>query len=128
MDLTSFMDNSRPSDYEYLIDPTPENALRLINHRKNTHVLLIYGDMVAQYEGRARSSLEELMPRLVITKPDGTFMVHEGEKREPKLWNPPPSSLYVMIDGGVLILRSVRAAVMPGSGLLAWLGVSLLYG
>jgi len=110
MDLTNFLDNTKPENYEYLIDPTPQEALRLINLRKSTHVLLIYGDMIAQYEGRARSSLEELMPRLVITKPDGTFMVHEGEKREPRLWNPPPSSLYATIDNGILILRSVRAS------------------
>lgn len=110
MDLTSFMDNSRPSDYEYLIDPSPQYALKLINLRKNTHVLIIYGDMVANYEGRAKSELGELMPRLVISKPDGTFMVHEATKREPRLWNPPPSSLYATIDGGVLILRSVRAS------------------
>jgi Predicted nuclease of the RecB family len=129
MDLTSFMDNSRPSDYEYLIDPAPQDALKLVNLRKNTHVLIIYGDMVANYEGRAKSELGELMPRLIISKPDGTFMIHEATKREPRLWNPPPSSLYATIDGGVLVLRSVRAAVMPewvislvGCFSFVWLG------
>ncbi|MGC8542603.1 MAG: endonuclease NucS [Vulcanisaeta sp.] len=109
MDITSFI-NSEVGDFEYLIDPPPMEALRLINLRKTSHVLLIYGDMVASYEGRAKSQLEELMPRLVISKPDGTFMVHESSKREPRLWNPPPSTLYASINLGVLTLRSVRVS------------------
>ena len=110
MDITSFINKEAAPDFEYLIDPSPTEALRLINLRKNTHVILIYGDMTASYEGRAKSQLEDLMPRLVISKPDGTFMVHESSKEKPRLWNPPPSTLYASINLGVLTLRSVRAS------------------
>ncbi len=110
MDITSFINREVTPDLEYLVDPVPTEALRLINLRKNTHVILIYGDMTASYEGRAKSQLEDLMPRLVISKPDGTFMVHESNKEKPRLWNPPPSTLYASINLGVLTLRSVRAS------------------
>lgn len=110
MGLMDFISNEKSmGDLEYMIDPEPIEALKLINHRKTTHVLLIYGEMVASYEGRAKSQLEELMPRLIISKPDGTFMVHESSKREPRIWNPPPSSLYASIEQGILTIRSVRA-------------------
>lgn len=110
MGITSFINGETNPDLEYLVDPTPSEALRLINLRKSTHVLIIYGDMTASYEGRARSILEDLMPRLVISKPDGTFMVHEANKEKPRLWNPSPSTLYASINLGVLTLRSVRAS------------------
>ncbi|WP_054857554.1 endonuclease NucS [Vulcanisaeta sp. JCM 16159] len=110
MSITSFMGKETTPDLEYLVDPMPTEALRLINLRKSTHVMLIYGDMTASYEGRAKSQLEELMPRLVVSKPDGTFMIHEASKERPRLWNPPPSTLYASINLGVLTLRSVRAS------------------
>lgn len=111
MDITNFINKEATPDLEYLVDPSPTEALRLINLRKSTHVILIYGgDMTASYEGRAKSQLEDLMPRLVISKPDGTFMVHESNKEKPRLWNPPPSTLYASINLGVLTLRSVRAS------------------
>ncbi len=109
MGITRFIDNGgQTPDLDALVDPAPMEALKLINLRKSTHVLLIYGDMVASYEGRAKSQLEDLMPRLVISKPDGTFMVHESNKEKPRLWNPPPSTLYVSMNLGILTLRSVR--------------------
>jgi hypothetical protein len=95
-------------DMEVLVNPDPQGASRLINSRKSTHTLVIYGELTASYQGRARSELGELMPRLILCKPDGSFAVHEATKREPSLWNPPPSNLYVNIDGGVLVMRSVR--------------------
>ncbi|BDR91158.1 endonuclease NucS [Vulcanisaeta souniana] len=111
MDITGFINNGEQTpDLDTLVDPAPAEALRLINLRKSTHVLLIYGDMVASYEGRAKSQLEDLMPRLVISKPDGTFMVHESNKEKPRLWNPPPSNLYASVNLGVLTLRSVRVS------------------
>ncbi|ADY00499.1 hypothetical protein VMUT_0285 [Vulcanisaeta moutnovskia 768-28] len=108
MSITNFIGRETTPDLEYLVDPTPAEALRLINLRKSTHVILIYGDMTASYEGRAKSQLEDLMPRLIISKPDGTFMVHESNKERPRLWNPPPSTLYASINLGILTLRSVR--------------------
>ncbi len=111
MDITNFINKEATPDLEYLVDPSPTEALRLINLRKSTHVILIYGgDMTASYEGRAKSQLEDLMPRLVISKPDGTFMVHESNKEKPRLWNPPPSTLYASINLGVLTLGALGLA------------------
>ncbi len=107
MGLSEFLEIKEP-DVECLFDPKPEDAARLIHKRRTSHVIVIYGELIAYYEGRAKSRLDELMPRIVITKPDGTFMIHEAEKREPRLWNPSPSHLYVTVENGVLTLKSVR--------------------
>ncbi len=105
--MLSFM-GGEVRDLEYLVDPSPVDAMRLITLRKSTHVLIIYGEMVAQYEGRAKSSLDELMPRLIIAKPDGAFMIHEAGEYKPRLWNPAPAQLHASVNMGVLVLRSVR--------------------
>ena len=94
-------------DYEIISEPDPEKCASLINARRSRYVIIVYGNLCAYYEGRAKANIE-LMPRLLITKPDGTLLIHESTKREPVIWQPPGSSLYATVQDKVLIIKSIR--------------------
>lgn len=91
----------------YLINPKVEDASQFISKYKSSRVILVYGQVKATYSGRAAAQLD-LMPRLVITKPDGVLMIHEGRREKPIIWNPPGSQLFVSVNDNMLILRSIR--------------------
>ncbi|ABW01088.1 protein of unknown function DUF91 [Caldivirga maquilingensis IC-167] len=91
----------------YLVNPPIEDAARFVSRYKGSGVVLIYGQVEATYSGRAAAQIR-LMPRLVVTKPDGVLMIHEGRREKPIIWNPPGSQLFVSVDDGELILRSIR--------------------
>nr|WP_281034155.1 endonuclease NucS domain-containing protein [Methanocaldococcus fervens] len=59
------------------------------------------------YDGRAKSQLEE-GDRVIIIKPDGTFLIHKDKKREPVNWQPPGSKIFLSIEGDNFILKSIR--------------------
>jgi len=44
----------------------------------------------------------------LILKPDGTLLIHGGEKREPINWQPPGCVLETNIKKNTLVLRSIR--------------------
>ncbi len=92
----------------YLVDPSPQEAARFVNAHKKRGIIVLYGLCEVNYEGRAAARLEP-MYRLIMIKRDGTLLVHEAEKREPRIWNPPPSSNVAVTDGDVLVLKSVRS-------------------
>ncbi|OYT26142.1 MAG: endonuclease NucS [Thermoprotei archaeon ex4572_64] len=92
---------------DYILEPSPDCACKFINTKRSSQVIVLYGNLSAKYEGRARAELE-LAPRIVITKPDGTLMIHESSRREPVIWNPPGSTLYALSEYGILIIKSVR--------------------
>ncbi len=94
--------------YTYLESPSPQDAARFVNTYKKRGIVLVYGLCEVSYEGRAAAHLEP-MYRLVIIKKDGTLLVHESEKREPRIWNPPPSSNVALTVDGVLVIKSVRS-------------------
>ncbi len=118
-DILSFIKQERPSEeqpphhqdenYIALMDPSPDEACTMINKYRAKYVIVLYGNLKAHYEGRAKSDLE-LAPRLVILKPDGALLIHEATKREPVIWQPPKASLYAQVDNGVLVLKSVRSS------------------
>ncbi|MGC8570540.1 endonuclease NucS [Caldivirga sp.] len=91
----------------YLINPPVKDAAQFISKHKASKVIVIYGQVEATYSGRASAQVK-LMPRLIVTKPDGVLMIHEGRKEKPIIWNPPGSQLFVSVDDGVLVLRSIR--------------------
>ena len=66
-----------------LTDPTLENALDLLEAGfKRGGMLTLVGRCEVNYDGRAASHLPP-GERLVITKPDGTLLVHRDEQRTP---------------------------------------------
>ena len=71
-------------------------------------VVVICASVRVQYQGRA-SSVANLSPRIVITKPDGTLIIHEDTKHRPLNWQPPGTKFYLSIDkDSVLVLEAFR--------------------
>src|SRR5579875_382810 len=73
----------------------------------NESVVVIHGNVSVQYSGRA-SSRANLAPRIVITKPDGTLLVHESTKSMPINWQPPGSRFNVSVQESSLVLEAFR--------------------
>ncbi len=83
------------------------NELLLLQQEKGRLVQVI-ADCVVQYQGRARSMLHR-GERLLILKPDGTFLVHSATKAKPVNWQPPGASFDVGIEDGLVVLTAYRA-------------------
>lgn len=84
-----------------------QDAVRVINSGKKEGVVVAVGTCEVWYSGRASARLKKGR-RLVVIKKDGTLLVHEAEKAQPKVWNPPGSSTAAYIEGGTVVLKSVR--------------------
>ncbi|MFN3803992.1 MAG: endonuclease NucS [Pyrobaculum sp.] len=84
-----------------------QDAVRVINGGKKEGVVVVVGTCEVWYAGRASARLKKGR-RLVLIKKDGTLLVHEAEKAQPKVWNPPGSSTAAYVEGGTLVLKSVR--------------------
>ena len=89
------------------ISPKLEEVANLVNNYWDKYVLVSVLDCTIDYIGRAGSKASKAT-RLLITKPDGTLMVHEGVKHHCLNWNPPGSSLTAELDNGLLVITSVR--------------------
>jgi RecB family endonuclease NucS len=85
-----------------------EDVVRVVNSGKKRGLVLIVGVCEVFYTGRAQASLRAGR-RLVIVKKDGTLLVHEAEKAQPRVWNPPGSSTAAYLEGGRLVIKSVRS-------------------
>jgi RecB family endonuclease NucS len=74
---------------------------------KNKAVFIITACCRVSYEGRAKSTLES-GDRVIIIKPDGSFLVHKSEKRNPVNWQPPGSNVRVHVENELIVLKSLR--------------------
>jgi hypothetical protein len=70
-------------------------------------LITVFGRCTVEYEGRAESSLGP-GARLLVLKPDGSALVHTGEKRTPVNWQPPGCEHVASVRDGRLHVRSVR--------------------
>lgn len=70
-------------------------------------LLLILGNCMVDYEGRASSKLD-WGERLLIVKADGSVMIHRPTGYEPVNWQPPGCAFQVELSGGMLKIRAVR--------------------
>lgn len=90
------------------VHPTPADALRFINDRHATRpektILLLLGDCLVDYHGRARSLLD-WGERLIIIKQDGTVLVHQPIQREPVNWQPAGSITQFTVCHNQIILH-----------------------
>lgn len=68
-------------------------------------MLLIAGDCMVDYKGRARSFLD-WGERMIMIKEDGNVIVHRPELREPVNWQPAGSKTDFKIEKDQLVLRS----------------------
>ena len=69
----------------------------------------LFGRCTVEYEGRAASSLAA-GDRHVMLKPDGTALVHTDEGQQPVNWQPPGCAHEPRVDGGDLLVESVRSS------------------
>jgi hypothetical protein len=85
-----------------------EEAKAFIQHAlSRRRMLLVVGNCMVDYEGRASSKLD-WGERLLIVKSDGSVMVHRPTGYEPVNWQPPKSVFQVEFERGKLRIRAVR--------------------
>jgi endonuclease len=91
------------------LHPSPEDALAFIAEHHTTKsdktMLLIIGDCLVDYHGRARSLLD-WGERLILLKQDGSLLVHQPTQRDPVNWQPVGSTTEWTTQYGYLILKS----------------------
>ncbi len=94
--------------YKILENPNHKSAYELISEglRKKATVYL-FANCKINYEGRALSELD-WGERIIIIKPDGSFLVHQDKKVEPVNWQPPKSKAKSYIKNQTLFLESRR--------------------
>ncbi len=102
-----FAEGSRTEPFFVIEYPDFNVAVDRIKRTWRTHILIIFGYSRVFYEGRAKSRLS-WADHLVITKPDGTLLIHGKTKREPVNWQPPGCVITVFIEGDFLVIRSKR--------------------
>ncbi|MDI6916888.1 MAG: endonuclease NucS [Thermoplasmatales archaeon] len=72
----------------HIISPSPLGALDFAKHHcKPKKLLIVIGDCLIEYRGRAKSLLD-WGERIVIIKQDGAVIVHQPVMREPVNWQP----------------------------------------
>lgn len=89
-------------------NPSPEELVDILSRALAAEAILtLFARCRVHYDGRAKS---ELGPgdRIIIIKPDGSFLIHQKNKREPVNWQPPGSMVSFFIEDGAVRLRSVR--------------------
>jgi RecB family endonuclease NucS len=92
-----------------IINPNEKDALDFIKKNHNSKfdktLLIIIGDCMIDYRGRARSFLD-WGERIIMIKQDGALLVHQPFMREPINWQPSGSKTNFSIKNGKLILQS----------------------
>jgi RecB family endonuclease NucS len=92
-----------------ILNPKIDDALDFINkHHKSKPdktIVMIIGDCMIDYQGRARSLLD-WGERVVMIKQDGTLLVHQPVMREPVNWQPSGSKTEYSVKDDKLLLRS----------------------
>ncbi len=92
-----------------ILNPDPSDAKGFIEKHHTCQadktLLLLAGDCMVDYHGRARSFLD-WGERVVMVKQDGTVLVHQPTLREPVNWQPAGSKTEFKVEKGFLILRS----------------------
>lgn len=92
-----------------ILNPTTSDALNFIEkHHKSKAdktLLLLIGDCMIDYRGRARSFLD-WGERIIMIKQDGAVLVHQPVMREPVNWQPTGSKTNFNVKDNRLILRS----------------------
>jgi RecB family endonuclease NucS len=92
-----------------ILKPNSTDALKFIEkHHKSKAdktLLMLIGDCMIDYRGRARSFLD-WGERIIMIKQDGAVLVHQPIMREPVNWQPTGSKTDFSVKDEQLILRS----------------------
>ncbi|WP_088863320.1 endonuclease NucS [Thermococcus celer] len=96
------------SKVETVTNPSNDEFMTLVDSFLSSEaILVVLARCRVHYDGRAKSELGS-GDRIIMVKPDGSFLVHQSKKREPVNWQPPGSFVSVEERNGKVILRSVR--------------------
>ena len=94
---------------ENIVNPSPKIALDFIKKyhvsKPDKTMLVLIGDCMIDYHGRARSLLD-WGERVIMIKQDGTVLVHQPVMREPVNWQPAGTKTEYGIEDDHLLLRS----------------------
>ncbi|RLI23991.1 MAG: endonuclease NucS [Candidatus Hecatellales archaeon] len=94
--------------HQSLEEPSLEEAKAFIQEAlSRRRMLLVVGNCMVDYEGRASSKLD-WGERLLVVKSDGSVMVHRPTGYEPVNWQPPGSIFHVEFEDGKLKIRATR--------------------
>jgi len=93
--------------YCVIVQPKLTDVVEFIKRYQRSYVITLFLHCEVKYRGRAKSFLD-YGDRILITKPDGTLLIHGNFKREPINWQPPGSILAVQVKGDELLIRSIR--------------------
>lgn len=100
--------SSGSSDQEREEMTYARSAMRFLESVIERHVVVICASIRVEYRGRA-SSVADTSDRIVITKPDGTLIIHEDTKHRPLNWQPPGTSFHLSVrDGHTVTLEAFR--------------------
>lgn len=94
--------------YKILESPDNEKSYELVEEalRKKATIILFACCKVI-YEGRALSQLN-WGERIILIKPDGSFLIHQEKKVDPVNWQPPKSKTRSFLKDNSLFLESHR--------------------
>jgi len=92
-----------PSEFEFYEGEEAEEKLPHVLGR----FFILYTLCKVEYEGRAKSYLDWGL-RVIISKPDGTLLIHDRDKHKPRNWQPPGCKLFYSRKGRFPTLISVR--------------------
>jgi hypothetical protein len=91
-----------------VLHPTASDALHFIKEHHSSRpektMLLVMGECMVDYHGRAKSLLD-WGERLIMIKQDGTVLVHQPIMREPVNWQPTGSITEFKTKDDLLILN-----------------------
>ncbi|WP_297437372.1 endonuclease NucS [Thermococcus sp.] len=88
-------------------NPSTEELVNIVDSALlEGDVLTIFARCRVHYDGRAKSELGS-GDRVILIKPDGSFLIHQAKKREPVNWQPPGSRVRLELREDP-ILVSVR--------------------
>ncbi|RLF76007.1 endonuclease NucS [Thermococci archaeon] len=89
-------------------NPSQEDLLNILSEGLSSEAIItIFAHCRVHYDGRAKSELGN-GDRVIIIKPDGSFLIHQREKREPVNWQPPGSRVSFQVEEDRVRIISVR--------------------
>ncbi|MEE9440648.1 MAG: endonuclease NucS [Candidatus Thermoplasmatota archaeon] len=92
-----------------ILNPTSKDSLTFVEKHHKSKVertmLLLIGDCMVDYRGRAQSILD-WGERIVMIKQDGNVLVHQPEMREPVNWQPSGTTTEFKEENDSLVIRS----------------------
>ncbi|KZX15309.1 endonuclease NucS [Methanobrevibacter cuticularis] len=94
--------------YKLLENPNIEEMYDLIEEGLRKKAMInVFCCCKVIYEGRALSQLD-FGERMILLKPDGSFLIHQERKVDPVNWQPPKSRTRTFIKDNTLFLESHR--------------------